>query len=167
MLIVGKIYACDYFKYKNDPRPLLFVIGASVNYTEGLNVNYLNPPEQQTLAGLIMKYGYMFRDTGITGKLLYLILKKDIYKIINKCYRKYHSSNLRGYLVSNGIRFDISERAVKNLVYTAKPFVKYLENIKKPEVFPLQKQELDYKKNIVNKLMVGKKIVKDWWQKTL
>jgi len=165
MFETGKIYACNYVRFKNDPTPLLMVFHADNRHVEGLNVNYLQPHEQRVLADLIMKYSIMFSDQPVTGKLFYGILKRDIYPIVSKCYRKYLFSHIRGFLVSNGLRegsgFGSFPEKVRHIGHG---FVRYLENMMRDDVMPLEKAELAPKKEMVDKMMSGVKFTRKWWQ---
>ena len=164
MFQIGKIYTCQYVDYKNDPSPLLFVLHANNQYVEGLNVNYLNMYEQKTLAQYIMKYNIMFKDSGITGKLLYGILRRDIPQIINKVYRKYKFNLIRGFLVSNGLKEGVGEVIQQKVRFVQNGFIKYLQNLMDERAYPLQKAELQNKREVVNERMSFMGRIKKWWQ---
>jgi hypothetical protein len=167
MFDTGKVYACQYFQAKNDPSPVLLVFSTG-DYVEGLNVKYLDAFEQQTLARIMMKYSIMFRDVGMTGSLLYGILKRDIRSIVYKSYRKYHFKYIRGYIVSNGFRYSaLGYEANAKVRYSGHGFVRYFANLMDAKVLALQKSELETKKTIVDKLARGVKFVKNWWQEKL
>jgi len=119
---LGRIYACSYKNWHNDPRPLVLIIGSNAFYTVGINIHYLGSMKN-SLTNFIM----LMRDSKkvITGKIMYDTMKMRIPMVPRLGFRMYFTSMLRGKLVSEGIS-TIPEPNVQQNV--ADPFIKRLQN---------------------------------------
>lgn len=169
MFETGKIYACQYMNSKNDPSPLVLIFNANIEYIEGINLNYLSDYEKKVVSNFIMRYNVMFQNISISGVLLYKVLKRDIYPIIRKSYRKYFYAYIRGFLVSNGFK-ENTEAPIpqERVMYTNNPFIKYLNTILQPNVRTFEKEEIKSKQKIVDRVFgaVKEKLtnVRKWWE---
>lgn len=119
---LGRIYQCTYKNWKNDPRPLVLIIGSNAFYTVGINIHYLGS-FKSSLSNFIM----LMRESKkvLTGKIIYDTLKMRQPAIPRIAFRMYFTSMLRGKLVSEGI----STLPEPNLSkFVADPFIKRLQN---------------------------------------
>lgn len=124
----GRVYKCVYTNYKNDPRPLLFILYSDAFYTHGINVNYLGGM-QRTMMQMIL---YMRKSNKpLTGSIMYEFLKMRAPGIPELAYRMYFTRYLRGKLVSDGVSQMPSPNKAEFLMG---PFVRQLNNLIRPDV---------------------------------
>lgn len=119
---LGRIYACSYKNWHNDPRPLVLIVGSNAFYTVGINIHYLGSMKN-SLTNFVM----LMRDSKkvVTGKILYDTMKMRIPMVPRIGFRMYFTSMLRGRLVSEGISTIPEPNVDKSF---ADPFVKSLQN---------------------------------------
>lgn len=102
VMYYGCIYKMQYSNYKHDPSPLILVLYSGIRYTHALNLNYLNTSEKQYIGRLL--YALKKGNQVINSRILYLLLKRDVYtSIVKKSYRTYFSNRiLQPRMVSAG-----------------------------------------------------------------
>lgn len=102
VMYYGTIVKMRYSNFKHDPAPLILVLYSGVKYTHALNLNYLSIQEKQYIGRLL--YSLKMGKQVIDGRVLYRLLKRDVYNsIIRKCYRTYFSNMiLQPKMVSAG-----------------------------------------------------------------
>lgn len=126
---LGRIYACTYRNWHNDPRPLLLILGSNAFYTVGINIHYLGG-YKHSLSRFIM----LMRESKkvLNGKIIYQTMKMRIPQVPKISFRKYFTSMLKGKLVSEGISTLPEPELTK---FVADPFIKQLNNrIHPPEL---------------------------------
>lgn len=119
---VGRIYQCQYRNWKNDPRPLILIIGSDSFYTVGINLHYVS-----AFYSNIENWIIMMRNSQkiLTGKIIYDVMKMRIPMVPKIAFRKYFTSMLRGKLVSSGLYTGPEPTAFQ---FARDPFVKRLNN---------------------------------------
>jgi len=126
LLNYGGIYLGSYRNWKHDPKPLIFIMYSGPTHTHGIQIHYMNRPDQIWFARFI----YMIRRGGqiIDGFTLYKVLKMHRMSIVRTCYRMYFTSMLNMRLVSAGMT------SLDKMVYTShrEPFIIALNEIIKP-----------------------------------
>lgn len=110
-LIFGTIYKMGvYQNWKKDPAPMIYImysgpmsfVKTSGHYTDGINLNYLNISEKSWLARniILIRKG----NQQINGATFYKFLKSQQPLIIQKAYRRYHTSMISNpKMISAGI----------------------------------------------------------------
>jgi len=127
---VGRIYQTVYRNWKNDPRPLLFILGSDAFYTVGINVHYLGA-YQSSLTNFILNLRRSQSTTLLTGYTLYQLMKRMYPGIPRQGYRMYFTPMLNGKLASEGIS-QLPENTIGNMI--AEPWVRRLNNVIRPKV---------------------------------
>ncbi len=117
---VGRIYQCRYRNFKQDPAPLILILGSNNFYTVGINLHYVSAFSHNIEAWIMM----MRKSKKIlTGKIIYDVMKMRIPMVPKIAYRKYFTSMLRGRLISQGL-YTGPEMAAMQLAMD--PFVRRL-----------------------------------------
>jgi len=80
---LGDLVLMKYMNHKNDPIPLLFVIGSDANVTEGINTHYITKPEAEVLRRVMA-----MQNVAINGQLVYQFLKSRFNTVL-RGYRRY------------------------------------------------------------------------------
>lgn len=124
----GRVYKCVYTNYKQDPRPLLFILYSDAFYTHGININYLGGL-QRTMMQMILNMRRSNKP--LTGSIMYEFLKMRSPAIPQIAYRMYFTRYLRGKLVSDGVSQIPSPNKAEFLMG---PFVRQLNNLIRPTV---------------------------------
>jgi len=143
---VGSVYTTNYYNFKNDPNPLLFVFDSDVKYTYGINLNYLDNREQKRMAEFIMKYSVILGTLAMTGTLLYNLFLRETPDLVDKAYRNYFTQYLRGYMVSKGLKEregvvdGIPQEVVREFRH---PAIVYLNRILQPDAYSQEKAQLE------------------------
>jgi len=119
---VGRIYQCTYRNWKQDPKPLILIIGSDSFYTVGINLHYVTAFNSN-----IENWIIMMRNSQkiLTGKTIYDVLKIRLPAVPKIAFRKYFTSMLRGKLVSSGL---YTGPEVAAFQFAVDPFVKRLNN---------------------------------------
>lgn len=119
---LGRIYACSYKNWHNDPRPLLLIVGSNAFYTVGINIHYLG-----SFKGSFTNFIMLMRESKkvLTGKILYDTMKMRIPMVPRLGFRMYFTSMLRGKLVSEGVS-TLPEPNMSKFVND--PFIRKLQN---------------------------------------
>lgn len=117
---VGRIYQCRYRNFKQDPAPLILILGSNNFYTVGINLHYV-----VAFSHGLENWIIMMRNSKkiLTGKIIYDVMKMRLPMIPKIAYRKYFTSMLRGRLISQGL-YTGPEMAAMQLAMD--PFVRRL-----------------------------------------
>lgn len=126
---VGRIYQTTYRNWKNDPKPLLLILGSDAFYTVGINVHYLGAFQNNLIQFIMMLRN---SNTVLTGRIVYDLMKQRMPTVPQIAFRKYFTSMLQGRLVSEGL----SPGPEPNIQeFFAEPWVRRLNNLIRPPVF--------------------------------
>lgn len=117
---VGRIYQCRYRNFKQDPAPLVLILGSNNFYTVGINLHYVAAFNHGLENWIMMMRG---SKKVLTGKIIYNVMKMRLPMVPKIAYRKYFTSMLRGRLVSQGL-YTGPEMAAMQLAMD--PFVRRL-----------------------------------------
>lgn len=95
------IYYGSYTNWKNDPRPLIFIMYGGNKYTHAINVHYMNSADKKWFLRTLylLKKG----NQKIDGYNLYKYIKMKRKTIIESCYRVYFTSLLKMKMVGSGL----------------------------------------------------------------
>lgn len=127
---VGRIYQCTYRNWKQDPKPLVLIIGSDSFYTVGINLHYVS-----AFYSNIENWIVMMRNSKkvLTGKIIYDVMKMRLPMVPKIAYRKYFTSMLRGRLVSSGLYTGPEPQVFK---FVSDPFVRRLNKRINPKTPP-------------------------------
>lgn len=137
---IGRVYACGYRNWHQDPKPLVFVIGSDAFYTVGINIHYLGGFASQ-LINFIRNSRHA--NVILTSQTIYQVLKTRYPMIPKNAYRKYFTSMLRGAKVSEGL--SQVEEPTNMMAALREPWVRQLNNAIRPKIFSYNKIQYNNK----------------------
>jgi hypothetical protein len=135
----GRIYRAAYTNYKNDPRPLIFILSSDAFYTHAINIHYLGGLQNTMLRAI-----KNMRDTNkpLTGLIMYQFLKQRTPAIPQLAYRMYFTKYLKGKLVSDGVSQNPLPGKAK---FVMDPFIRRLNKMIQPD--PTQVEKLSHRES--------------------